>query len=115
MLGRIIRFLRRIMFVGNNEDELDEYDSEEDGGRSYRIISMEPRNEMECREPLVEALKRNISVVVNVRRLSSDKRTEVTEYLKGAVFALGGSITDVDSNTFLITPSDILREERDND
>ena len=117
MLDWIRKILRRFMFEDNDEDGLEEDgdDYEDDDPTPYRIIAMESRNDMECKEPIVEVLKRHMSEVINIRRLSVGKKTEVTEYLKWAVFALGGSITAVDDNTFLITPADILSMGTDDD
>lgn len=80
-----------------------------------KLMLVEPRDFNECPK-LVDSIKNNRPVIVNLENLEGDKARRIFDFLSGAVYALGGCMRKVANNIFVIAPEnvDVLAEEAEN-
>ena len=92
----------------NNSDEYYDIPTEEayseEGGA--KMILLEPRAYSESQQ-IVDHLKNRNTVVVNLKRVTSDQAKRIMDFLSGTIYAIRGNIQKIGSGIFLCTPNNI--------
>ena len=92
----------------SNEDQYYEISTEEalteDGGA--KMILLEPRAYSEAQQ-IADHLKNRNTVVVNLKRVTSDQAKRIMDFLGGTIYAIKGSIQKIGSGIFLCTPNNV--------
>lgn len=76
----------------------------EDG--SAKMILLEPRAYSEAQQ-IADHLKKRNTVVVNLKRVTSDQAKRIMDFLSGTIYAIKGNIQKIGSGIFLCTPNNI--------
>ncbi|NGP44328.1 cell division protein SepF [Bacillaceae bacterium SIJ1] len=74
--------------------------------QSAKMMLVEPRAYDEAQD-IADHLKNRKSVVINLQRIPNDQAKRIVDFLSGTVYALGGDIQKLGSNTFLCTPDNV--------
>ena len=92
---------------GNSDEYYDikteEAYSEEGGAK---MILLEPRAYSEAQQ-IADHLKKRNTVVVNLKRVTSDQAKRIMDFLSGTIYAIKGNIQKIGSGIFLCTPNNI--------
>ncbi len=88
--------------------EVDAKDLEEmsDKNGGAKMILLEPRAFSESQQ-IADHLKKRNTVVINLRRVTSDQAKRIIDFVSGAVYALKGHIEKIGSGIFLCTPNNV--------
>ena len=78
--------------------------SDKNGGA--KMILLEPRAFSESQQ-IADNLKKRNTVVINLRRVTSDQAKRIIDFVSGAVYALKGHIEKIGSGIFLCTPNNV--------
>ena len=92
---------------GNNEEYYNKTPEEsmvENHGS--KMILMEPRAYSESQQ-IVDHLKARNTVVVNLKRVTSDQAKRIVDFLSGTIYAIGGDIQKIGGGIFLLTPNNV--------
>lgn len=76
----------------------------EDG--STKLVLLEPRAFSEAQQ-IADQLKSRNTVVVNLKRVTSDQAKRIVDFLSGTIYAIGGSLQKVGGGIFLCTPNNV--------
>ena len=95
--------------TSNNGDEYynlkpEEVLQENDG--NSKMILLEPRAYSESQQ-IADHLKSRHTVVVNLKRVTSDQAKRIVDFLSGTIYALGGDLQKIGGGIFLCTPKNI--------
>ena len=93
--------------LDNNSD--DEYYSVENvtlPSNGGKMILLEPRAYSESQQIADHWKKRN-TVVVNMKRVTSDQAKRIVDFLSGTVYAISGDMQKIGNGIFLCTPKNI--------
>lgn len=71
-----------------------------------KMILIEPRANSESQQ-IADHLKNRNSVVVNLKRVTSDQAKRIIDFLSGCVYAMGGDLQKVGVGIYLCTPKNI--------
>ena len=108
-----------------NESEEDDFYSvnkddaiEEAGLTGNKVILLEPRAYSESQQ-IADYLKKRNSVVVNLKRVTSDQAKRIIDFLSGCIYAIGGSMQKIGVGIYLCAPKNVnvqgkITEESDN-
>lgn len=77
---------------------------DEDG--SAKLVLLEPRAYSETQQ-IADELKRRNTVVVNLKRVTSDQAKRIIDFLSGCIYAIGGDLQKVGGGIFLCTPNNV--------
>ncbi len=77
---------------------------ENDG--NTKMILLEPRAYSEAQQ-IADHLKMRNSVLVNLKRVTSDQAKRIIDFLAGTIYAIGGDLQKVGGGIFLCTPNNI--------
>lgn len=77
---------------------------EEDG--STKLVLLEPRAFSETQQ-IADQLKGRNTVVVNLKRVTTDQAKRIIDFLSGTIYAIGGDIQKVGGGIFLCTPNNV--------
>lgn len=91
----------------NNGDEFYEIKTDEllsDGGS--KMILMEPRAYSESQQ-IADHLKKRNTVVVNLKRVTSDQAKRIVDFLSGTIYSIGGDLQKIGGGIFLCTPNNV--------
>ena len=77
---------------------------EEDG--STKLVLLEPRAFSETQQ-IADQLKSRNTVVVNLKRVTSDQAKRIVDFLSGTIYAIGGDLQKVGGGIFLFTPNNV--------
>ena len=83
--------------------ELEEMASQPGGSK---MILLEPRAFSESQQ-IADHLKKRNTVVINLRRVTSDQAKRIIDFVSGSVYALKGHIEKIGSGIFLCTPNNV--------
>ncbi len=107
--------------TSNNGDEYynlkpEEVLQENDG--NSKMILLEPRAYSESQQ-IADYLKKRNSVVVNLKRVTSDQAKRIIDFLSGCIYAIGGSMQKIGVGIYLCAPKNVnvqgkITEESDN-
>jgi len=76
----------------------------EDG--STKLVLLEPRAYSEAQQ-IADQLKNRNTVVVNLKRVTSDQAKRIIDFLSGTIYAIGGDLQKVGGGIFLCTPNNV--------
>lgn len=76
----------------------------EEGGS--KMILLEPRAYSESQQ-IADYLKARNTVLVNLKRVTSDGAKRIVDFLSGTIYAIGGDIQKVGGGIFLCTPNNV--------
>lgn len=107
---------KKIFDIGDddikNETEDEFYESEEttsvaDAAKSgNKMILLEPRAYSESQQ-IADHLKARNSVVVNLKRVTSDQAKRIIDFLSGCIYAIGGTMQKIGVGIYLCTPKNV--------
>lgn len=78
---------------------------QENDGQS-KMILLEPRAYSESQQ-IADHLKMRNTVVVNLKRVTSDQAKRIVDFLAGTIYAIGGDLQKIGGGIFLCTPNNI--------
>ena len=87
------------------EDEYYASDSSETEATN-KMILLEPRAYSESQQ-IADHLKNRNSVVVNLKRVTSDQAKRIIDFLSGCIYAIGGTMQKVGVGIYLCTPKNV--------
>ncbi|MBO4601079.1 MAG: cell division protein SepF [Bacilli bacterium] len=96
----------------NNSGEDDFYSvSAEDAVKNAdktgnKMILLEPRAYSESQQ-IADHLKNRNSVVVNLKRVTSDQAKRIIDFLSGCIYAIGGTMQKIGVGIYLCTPKNV--------
>lgn len=79
---------------------------EEDGKSGSKMILVEPRAYSESQQ-IADYLKSRNSVVVNLKRVTSDQAKRLIDFLTGTIYAIGGDLQKLGNGIYLCTPNNV--------
>ena len=79
---------------------------DEDGKAGSKMILVEPRAYSES-QTIAEHLKKRNSVVVNLKRVTSDQAKRIIDFLTGCIYAIGGDLQKLGNGIYLCTPKHV--------
>ena len=85
----------------SKEDALKEADK-----TGNKMILLEPRAYSESTQ-MADYLKSRNSVVVNLKRVTSDQAKRIIDFLSGCIYAIGGSMQKIGVGIYLCTPKNV--------
>ena len=77
--------------------------AEESGAK---MILLEPRAFSESQQ-IADHLKKRNTVVVNLKRVTSDQAKRIVDFLSGTIYAIGGDLQKIGGGIFLCAPKNI--------
>lgn len=83
------------------EDALAEVDKS-----GNKMILLEPRAYSESQQ-IADHLKNRNSVVVNLKRVTSDQAKRIIDFLSGCIYAIGGNMQKIGVGIYLCTPKNV--------
>ncbi len=96
-------------FLGT-EDEYysgtEESSSKETDKSGNKMILLEPRAYSET-QAIADYLKTRNSVVVNLKRVTSDQAKRIIDFLSGCIYAIGGTMQKIGVGIYLCTPKNV--------
>ena len=106
-------------FFKNNEEDVfannvsgDEYydlkpeEALKENDGNGKMILLEPRAFSESQQ-IADHLKMRNTVVVNLKRVTSDQAKRIVDFLAGTIYAIGGDLQKIGGGIFLCTPYNI--------
>lgn len=93
----------------SSEDEYYNVTYEEasvEGGEGSKLILLEPRAYSESQQ-IADHLKNRHTVVVNLKKVTSDQSKRIVDFLSGTVYAIGGGLQKLGGGIFLCTPKNM--------
>ncbi len=105
------------LFTDDEEDTLmgteDEYYSvsedealKEADKTGNKMILLEPRAYSESQQ-IADHLKNRNSVVVNLKRVTTDQAKRIIDFLSGCVYSIGGKMENIGIGIYLCTPKNV--------
>ena len=85
----------------STEEALKDADSE---GR--KLILLEPRAFSESQQ-IADHLKNRHTVVVNLKRVTTDQAKRIMDFLGGTIYSIGGDLQKIGGGIFLCTPKNM--------
>ncbi|WP_444875032.1 cell division protein SepF [Halobacillus sp. B23F22_1] len=73
---------------------------------SSKMVLSEPKNYNEAQE-IADQLVNRKAVVINLQRVDHHQAKRIVDFLSGTVYAIGGDIQKLGSQTFLCTPENV--------
>lgn len=71
-----------------------------------KMILVEPRAYSESQQ-IADYLKNRNSVVVNLKRVTSDQAKRIIDFLTGTIYAIGGDLQKLGNGIYLCTPNNV--------
>jgi len=105
------------IFADDDDDKLigsedDYYTIEEDEAikeaekSGSKMILLEPRAFSESQQ-IADHLKSRNSVVVNLKRVTSDQAKRIIDFLSGCIYSIGGSMQKIGIGIYLCAPKNV--------
>lgn len=102
--------LKGIFNKNEEEENEEEYVESEEGTVTTQkfdsektVILLEPRAYSESQQ-IADYLKKNSSVIVNLKRVTPDQAKRIVDFLSGTIYAIGGDLQKLGGGIFLLTP-----------
>ena len=94
--------------ISDDENNEDSYYTEESVSMSGngKMILLEPRAFSESQQ-IADHLKKRNTVVVNMKRVTSEQAKRIIDFLSGTVYAIGGDLQKIGVGIFLCTPKNV--------
>ncbi|MFA5409774.1 MAG: cell division protein SepF [Bacilli bacterium] len=93
----------------SSEDEyyaISNEDASVEGGEGSKLMLLEPRAYSESQQ-IADHLKNRHTVVVNLKRVTTDQAKRIVDFLSGTVYAIGGDLQRIGGGIFLCTPKNM--------
>jgi len=90
----------------NNEDSYYATESVTVPSGTGKMILLEPRAFSESQQ-IADHLKMRNTVVVNMKRVTSEQAKRIIDFLSGTVYAIGGDLQKIGVGIFLCTPKNV--------
>ena len=90
----------------SNEDSYYTEDTVNMSNGSGKMILLEPREFSESQQ-IADHLKKRNTVVVNMKRVTSEQAKRIIDFLSGTVYAIGGDLQKIWVGIFLCTPKNV--------
>lgn len=97
----------------SNEIDEDEYYTlgveeayKDTNSEGQKMILLEPRAYSESQQ-IADHLKKRNTVVVNLKRVTSEQAKRIIDFLSGTLYAIGGNMQKLGPGIFLCTPKNI--------
>lgn len=71
-----------------------------------KMVLLEPRAYSESQQ-IADHLKNRNSVVVNLKRVTSDQAKRIIDFLSGCIYAIGGTMQKIGVGIYLCTPKNV--------
>lgn len=71
-----------------------------------KMILLEPRAYSEAQQ-IADHLKNRNSVVVNLKRVTSDQAKRIFDFLSGVTYAIGGTMQKIGVGIYLVAPKNV--------
>lgn len=97
------------IYTENSGDEYYELSAEEslsENDGNSKMILLEPRAYSESQQ-IADHLKSRNTVVVNLKRVTSDQAKRIIDFLAGTIYAIGGDLQKIGGGIFLCTPNNV--------
>lgn len=88
-------------YTVNEDDALKEADK-----TGNKMILLEPRAYSEAQQ-IADHLKNRNSVVVNLKRVTSDQAKRIIDFLSGCIYSIGGTMQKIGVGIYLCTPKNV--------
>jgi FtsZ-interacting cell division protein YlmF len=75
-------------------------------GEGTKLILLEPRAYSESQQ-IADHLKNRHTVVVNLKRVTTDQAKRIVDFLSGTIYAIGGDLQKIGGGIFLCTPKNM--------
>ena len=98
--------LKKMIVDEIDEDEDEEVVNKVSNTGTGKMILLEPRAFSETQQ-IADHLKKRNTVVVNLKRVTSDQAKRIMDFLSGTIYAIKGNIQKIGSGIFLCTPNNI--------
>ncbi len=92
--------------LNGTEDEYYASESTEVENANNKMILLEPRAYSESQQ-IADHLKNRNSVVVNLKRVTSDQAKRIIDFLSGCIYAIGGTMQKIGVGIYLCTPKNV--------
>ena len=79
-----------------------------------KMILLEPRAYSESQQ-IADHLKNRNSVVVNLKRVTSDQAKRIIDFLSGCIYAIGGNMQKIGVGIYLCTPQNVNVQGKNSD
>jgi len=79
---------------------------DDDGKTTNKMILVEPRAYSESQQ-IADYLKNRNTVVVNLKRVTSDQAKRLIDFLTGTIYAIGGDLQKLGNGIYLCTPNNV--------
>lgn len=79
---------------------------EEEGKSGSKMILVEPRAYSES-QTIADHLKKRNSVVVNLKRVTSEQSKRIIDFLTGCIYAINGDMQKLGNGIYLCTPKNV--------
>ena len=79
---------------------------EEEANSGSKMILVEPREYSES-QTIDDHLKKRNSVVVNLKRVTSEQAKRIIDFLTGCIYAIGGDLQKLGNGIYLCTPKNV--------
>lgn len=77
-----------------------------EGGEGSKLMLLEPRAYSESQQ-IADHLKNRHTVVVNLKRVTSDQAKRIVDFLSGTIYAIGGDLQKIGGGIFLCAPKNM--------
>ena len=107
-IKKLFKYEDEDIFEGNSNEFYDltpEEALEEENGGS-KMILLEPRAYSESQQ-IADYLKKRNTVVVTLKRVTSDQAKRIIDFLTGTIYAIGGDLQKIGGGIFLCTPNNV--------
>lgn len=79
---------------------------EDEDKNGSKMVLIEPRAYSES-QTIADHLKKRNSVVVNLKRVTSDQAKRIIDFLTGCIYAIGGDLQKLGNGIYLCTPKNV--------
>lgn len=111
-MGILKKWLNNEEDIFTNDISGDEYydlkpeDALQENDGQSKMILLEPRAYSEAQQ-IADHLKMRNTVVVNLKRVTSDQAKRIVDFLAGTIYAINGELQKIGGGIFLCTPNNI--------
>jgi FtsZ-interacting cell division protein YlmF len=89
-----------------DDSEVKDKDDKDVDANGNKMILLEPRAYSESQQ-IADHLKKRNSVVVNLKRVTSDQAKRIIDFLSGCIYAIGGTMQKVGVGIYLCAPNNV--------
>ncbi len=90
----------------NSEESYYEAEDPKEESTGPKMILLEPRAFSESQQ-IADHLKKRNSVVVNLKRVTSDQAKRIIDFLSGCIYAIGGTMQKIGVGIYLCAPKNV--------